>query len=79
MPTVRGAADVGEDVDDDVLALCEQALVALGPDDSADRARVLSQIGAEPFGSSPEKAASYLHTEIEKYAKVARAINLKID
>ena len=39
----------------------------------------LAQIGAEPFGSSPEKAASYLHTEIEKYAKVARAINLKID
>ena len=47
--------------------------------ETADLKERLSQIGAEPFGSSPEKAATYLHAEIEKYAKVARAINLKID
>ena len=47
--------------------------------ETADLKERLAQIGAEPFGSSPEKAATYLHTEIEKYAKVARAINLKID
>jgi tripartite-type tricarboxylate transporter receptor subunit TctC len=47
--------------------------------ETADLKERLAQIGAEPFGSSPEKAATYLHAEIEKYAKVARAINLKID
>ena len=42
-------------IDDEVIALCERALVALGPADSPDRARVLSLIGAE-LGLSPDHA-----------------------
>jgi tripartite-type tricarboxylate transporter receptor subunit TctC len=59
-----------------VMKLNAEILKAL---QSADLKERLAQIGAEPSGSSPEKAALYLHDEIEKYGKVARAINLKID
>ena len=35
--------------------------------------------GAEPVGSSPQEFAAYLRAEIERYAKVVKAGNLKID
>ena len=35
--------------------------------------------GAEPVGSSPQEFATYLRTEIERYSKVVKAGNLKID
>ena len=59
-----------------ILKLNAEIMKAL---DSADLKERLAAIGAEPFGSTPEKAGSYLHGEIEKYGRVARAINLKID
>ncbi len=59
-----------------IMKLNAEVMKAL---DSPDLKERLIQIGAEPYGSTPEKAAAYLHTEIEKYGKLVRAINLKID
>ncbi len=35
--------------------------------------------GAVPVGSSPQEFAAYLRSEIERYAKVVKAGNLKLD
>jgi tripartite-type tricarboxylate transporter receptor subunit TctC len=36
-------------------------------------------MGVEPAPSTPERAAAYLKSETEKYAKVVKAIGLKIE
>jgi tripartite-type tricarboxylate transporter receptor subunit TctC len=35
--------------------------------------------GAEPIGSSPQDFAPWLRNEVERYAKVVKAGNLKVD
>ena len=35
--------------------------------------------GAEPIGSSPREFSAHLRSEIERYTKVARAANLKVE
>ena len=35
--------------------------------------------GAEPVGSAPQAFAAYLRSEIERYSKVVKAANLKVD
>jgi tripartite-type tricarboxylate transporter receptor subunit TctC len=39
----------------------------------------LSSEGAEPVGSSPEVLARFLQTETQKWAKVVKVANIKID
>lgn len=47
----------------------------------AKRAAVLPEMPtiAEPAPSTPERASAYLRSETEKYAKVVKAIGLRID
>ncbi len=47
--------------------------------DAADLKERLTQIGTEPYASSPERLASLLQSEIEKYGRVVNRIGLKID
>jgi tripartite-type tricarboxylate transporter receptor subunit TctC len=39
----------------------------------------IAREGFEPVGSTPQEFASYLRSEIERYAKVVKAANLKVD
>ena len=39
----------------------------------------ITREGAEPVGSSPQEFGAYLKSEIERYTKVARAANLKVE
>ncbi len=39
----------------------------------------ITRDGAEPVGSSPQEFAAYLRSEIERYARVAKAANLKME
>jgi tripartite-type tricarboxylate transporter receptor subunit TctC len=39
----------------------------------------ITREGAEPVGSTPQELGAYLKSEIERYTKVARAANLKVE
>lgn len=39
----------------------------------------LANAGLEPAVSSPEEFAAYIRAEIDKWSKVARAANVKLD
>ena len=39
----------------------------------------MTREGAEPVGSTPQEFAAYLRSEIERYAKVAKAASLKVE
>jgi tripartite-type tricarboxylate transporter receptor subunit TctC len=61
----------------DVLAKLNAAAVkALRARDVVER---LSSQGAEPVGNSPEEWAGFIRSEIEKWARVVKAVNLKPD
>jgi tripartite-type tricarboxylate transporter receptor subunit TctC len=61
----------------DVVARLNQAAVkAL---EAADVRERYAGMGVEPAPSTPERAAAYLRSETEKYAKVVKAIGLRIE
>jgi tripartite-type tricarboxylate transporter receptor subunit TctC len=61
---------------DIVTRLNREAVKAL---EAADVRERYAGMGVEPAPSSPERAASYLRSETEKYAKVVKAIGLRIE
>ncbi len=61
---------------DIVARLNREAVKALGAADVRER---YAAMGVEPAGSTPEQAGAYLKSETEKYAKVVKAIGLRIE
>ena len=61
---------------DIVVRLNREAVKAL---EAADVRERYAGMGVEPAGSTPEQAGAYLKSETEKYAKVVKAIGLKIE
>ena len=61
---------------DIVVRLNREAVKALGAADTRER---YAGMGVEPTGSTPEQAAAYLRSETDKYAKVVKAIGLRIE
>ena len=61
---------------DVVARLNREAVKALGAPDVRER---YAGMGVEPTGSTPEQAAAYLRSETDKYAKVVKAIGLRIE
>jgi len=61
---------------DVVARLNREAVKALSASDVRER---YAGMGVEPTGSTPEQAAAYLKSETDKYAKVVKAIGLKIE
>ena len=59
-----------------VARLNREAVKALSAPDVRER---YAGMGVEPTGSTPEQAAAYLKSEIDKYAKVVKAIGLRIE
>jgi tripartite-type tricarboxylate transporter receptor subunit TctC len=59
-----------------VVRLNRDAAKALGAPDVRER---YAGMGVEPAPSTPEQAAAYLKSETEKYAKVVKAIGLRIE
>jgi tripartite-type tricarboxylate transporter receptor subunit TctC len=47
--------------------------------EAADVRERYAGMGVDPAPSTPERAAAYLKSETEKYAKVVKAIGLRID
>ena len=61
---------------DIVMRLNREAVKALEATDVRER---YAGMGVEPAGSTPEQAGAYLKSETEKYAKVVKAIGLRIE
>ena len=61
---------------DIVARLNREAVKALGAADVRER---YAAMGVEPAASTPEQAGAYLRSETEKYAKVVKAIGLRIE
>ncbi len=61
---------------DIVARLNREAVKALGAADVRER---YAAMGVEAAGSTPEQAGAYLKSETEKYAKVVKAIGLRIE
>jgi len=61
---------------DVVARLNREAVKALGAPDVRER---YAGMGVDPTGSTPEQAAAYLRSETDKYAKVVKAIGLRIE
>jgi tripartite-type tricarboxylate transporter receptor subunit TctC len=61
---------------DIVVRLNREAVKAL---ESAEVRERYAGMGVEPAGSTPEQAGAYLKSETEKYAKVVKAIGLRIE
>ena len=61
---------------DIVARLNREAVKALAASDVRER---YAGMGVEPAPSTPERASAYLRSETEKYAKVVKAIGLRID
>jgi len=59
-----------------VARLNREAVKAL---EAADVRERYAAMGVEPAGSTPEQAGAYLKSETEKYAKVVKAIGLRIE
>lgn len=61
---------------DIVVRLSREAVKAL---DAADVRERYAGMGVEPAPSTPERAGAYLKSETDKYAKVVKAIGLRIE
>jgi tripartite-type tricarboxylate transporter receptor subunit TctC len=61
---------------DVVARLNREAAKALGAADVRER---YAGMGVDPAPSTPEQAAAYLKSETAKYAKVVKAIGLRIE
>ncbi len=61
---------------DVVARLNREAVKAL---EAADVRERYAGMGVEPAPSTPEQAAAYLRSETEKYAKVVKAVGLRIE
>lgn len=61
---------------DVVVKLSREAVKVLEAPDVRER---YAGMGVDPAPSSPERAAAYLRSETEKYAKVVKAIGLRIE
>ena len=61
---------------DIVARLNREAVKAL---DAADVQERYAAMGVDAAGSTPEQAGAYLKSETEKYAKVVKAIGLRIE
>jgi tripartite-type tricarboxylate transporter receptor subunit TctC len=61
---------------DVVARLNREAVKAL---EAADLKERFSGMGVEPVSSTPDNTAAYLKSETEKYAKVVKAIGLRIE
>ena len=59
-----------------VARLNAEAVKALGAEDVRER---YAGMGVDPVPSTPEQAAAYLRSETEKYAKVVKAIGLRLE
>ena len=44
-----------------------------------DTARRLEELGIEPVGNSPEEFAAFIKSEIERWTRVAKAANVKME
>jgi tripartite-type tricarboxylate transporter receptor subunit TctC len=45
----------------------------------ADIVARLAQLSAEPIGGSPQETAAYMREEVERWHKVIKAANVKLD
>lgn len=61
----------------DIVARLNEALVKALSDRSLREK--LSARGAEPVGNSPQEFAAYLRTDLERWAKLARTTNIKVE
>ncbi|MBI4204056.1 MAG: hypothetical protein HY527_03445 [Betaproteobacteria bacterium] len=61
---------------DIVVRLSREAVKAL---DAADVRERYAGMGVGPAGTTPERAGAYLKSETDKYAKVVKAIGLRIE
>ena len=59
-----------------VARVNDAAMKALSASDVRER---YAGMGVDPTGSTPERAAAYLRSETDKYAKVVKAIGLRIE
>jgi tripartite-type tricarboxylate transporter receptor subunit TctC len=59
-----------------VARVNDAAVKALSANDVRER---YAGMGVDPTGSTPERAAAYLRSETDKYAKVVKAIGLRIE
>lgn len=59
-----------------VAKLHAEVLKALNSPDMRD---AISKDGAEPVGSTPEELAAYFNREVDKYEKVIRAANVRVE
>jgi tripartite-type tricarboxylate transporter receptor subunit TctC len=61
----------------EIVARLNKEVVACAA--SADYHAQLAKLGFEPFASSPEQYAAFLKSELERWGKVIRAANIRID
>ena len=64
-------------VSKDIIARLHSEIVKVL--NTADMRDVIAKDGAEPVGSSPEELAAYFRREVEKYAKVIKAANVRVE
>ena len=76
MSTWYGAVVPAKTPREIVTKLSQEMLKALAAPDVRER---LASVGADIVATSPEETAAIFRTDIEKYAKVARAANIRAD
>ena len=76
MSTWYGAVVPAKTPRDIVAKLSQEMLKALAAPDVKER---LASVGADIVATSPEETAAIFRTDIEKYAKVAKAANIRAD
>jgi len=45
----------------------------------ADAQEKISSVGADTVGNSPDEFAAFIRAETEKYARIVKAANIKLD
>jgi tripartite-type tricarboxylate transporter receptor subunit TctC len=76
MSTWYGATVPAKTPRDIVVKLNQEMLKALAAPEVKER---LASLGADIVGSSPEQTAAIFKADLEKYTKVARAANIRLD
>ncbi|HZM43596.1 MAG TPA: tripartite tricarboxylate transporter substrate binding protein [Burkholderiales bacterium] len=76
MSTWYGAVVPAKTPREIVMKLSQEMLKALAAPDVKER---LASLGADIVATSPEETAAIFRTDIEKYARVARAANIRAD
>jgi tripartite-type tricarboxylate transporter receptor subunit TctC len=76
MSTWYGAVVPAKTPREIVMKLSQEMLKALAAPDVRER---LASVGADIVATSPEETAAIFRTDIEKYARVAKAANIRAD